>query len=79
MQVVKKKVAQSQIHNTYEDRVEVVRETTLATLIKHPTVIPDYRNHLEETYGKSLDGKTTDYRTEGTLYPSHVQPELNGG
>ncbi|MBM3158701.1 MAG: TAT-variant-translocated molybdopterin oxidoreductase [Bacteroidetes bacterium] len=75
----KEKVAQSQIHNTYDDRVEVVRETTLATLVKHPTVIPDYRNHLEETYGKSKDGKTTDYRSEGTLYPTHVQPGIKWG
>ena len=73
------KIAQMQIHSSYEDRVEVVRETTLATLIKHPSVIPDYRNHLEETYGKSQDGKTTDYRKEGTLYPMHDQPGIKWG
>ncbi|MBM3413964.1 MAG: 4Fe-4S dicluster domain-containing protein [Bacteroidetes bacterium] len=75
----KEKVAQSQIHNTYENRVEVVRETTLATMIKHPSVIPDYRNHLEESYGKSKDGKTTDFRKEGTLYPMHDQPGIKWG
>ena len=75
----KEKVAQSQIHNTYEDRVEVVRETTLATLLKHPNVIPDYRNHLEETFGKSKDGKSTDFRKEGTLYPMHDQPGIKWG
>ena len=75
----KEKVAQMQIHNTYEDRVEVVRETTLATLKKHPSVIPDYRHHLEETYGKSKDGLTTDFRKEGTLYPMHDQPGIKWG
>jgi molybdopterin-containing oxidoreductase family iron-sulfur binding subunit len=75
----KEKVAQMQIHNSYEDRVEVVRETTLATLKKHPSVIPDYRHHLEETYGKSKDGLTTDFRSEGTLYPTHDQPGIKWG
>ena len=32
----KQKIAQTQIHNSYEDRVEVVRETTLATFKKDP-------------------------------------------
>lgn len=73
------KIAQMQIHNFYEDRVEVVRETTLATLVKHPAVIPDYRHHLEEAFGKSQDGKTTDYRKEGTLYPTHDQPGIKWG
>ncbi|MFZ1312548.1 MAG: TAT-variant-translocated molybdopterin oxidoreductase [Chitinophagaceae bacterium] len=75
----KEKIAQTQIHNSYEDRVEVVRETTLATFKKNPNVIPDYRNHLEETYGKSQNGATTDYRKEGTLYPTHDQPGIKWG
>lgn len=75
----KEKIAQTQIHNSYEDRVEVVRETTLATLKKYPNTIPDYRHHLEETYGKSQDGKTTSYAKEGTLYPQHEQPGIKWG
>lgn len=75
----KEKIAQTQIHNSYEDRVEVVRETTLATLKKYPNTIPDYRYHLEETYGKSQDGKTTSYAKEGTLYPYHEQPGIKWG
>ncbi|HNR15178.1 MAG TPA: TAT-variant-translocated molybdopterin oxidoreductase [Chitinophagaceae bacterium] len=75
----KEKIAQTQIHNSYEDRVEVVRETTLATLTKYPNTIPDYRHHLEETYGKSQDGKTTSYAKEGTLYPQHEQPGIKWG
>jgi len=75
----KEKIAQTQIHNSYEDRIEVVRETTLATLKKFPTVIPDYRNHLAEDFGKSKDGKSTDFRKEGTLYPMHDQPGIKWG
>ncbi len=75
----KEKIAQTQIHNSYEDRVEVVRETTLATLKKFPTVIPDYRHHLEEDFGKSKDGLTTDFRKEATLYPTHDQPGIKWG
>ena len=73
------KIAQTQIHNSYEERFEVVRETTLATLIKYPKVIPGYRNELEEVLGKSKDGKTHDYRKEGTLYPMHDQPGIKWG
>ena len=73
------KIAQTQIHNSYEERFEVVRETTLATLIKYPKVIPDYRNELEEVLGKSKDGKTHDFRKEGTLYPMHDQPGIKWG
>ncbi|HEX5653885.1 MAG TPA: TAT-variant-translocated molybdopterin oxidoreductase [Chitinophagaceae bacterium] len=69
------KIAQSQIHNSYEDREYVVRETTLATYKKHPTVIPEYRNELRETYAKS----TGNYRKEGTLYPDHEQPGIKWG
>ena len=36
MQNAKQKIAQTQIHNSYEGRVEVVRETTLATFKKDP-------------------------------------------
>ncbi|MBI5370869.1 MAG: TAT-variant-translocated molybdopterin oxidoreductase [Sphingobacteriales bacterium] len=75
----KEKIAQTQIHNSYEERIEVVRETTLATLKKYPTVIPDYRTHLESTFGKSKDGTTTDFRKEGTLYPQHDQPGIKWG
>lgn len=71
----KYKVAQSQIHGSYEDRVEVVRETTLATYKKDPEFIVDYRNHLKEAYAK----KTGDYRSEGTLYPQHPQPGIKWG
>lgn len=42
-------------------------------------MIPDYRNHLEEDFGTSKDGKTKDYRKEATLYPMHDQPGIKWG
>jgi MoCo/4Fe-4S cofactor protein with predicted Tat translocation signal len=71
----KEKIAQTQIHNSYEGRVEVVRETTLATFKKNPNAIPDYRNELTENYAK----KTSDFRREATLYPDHGQPGIKWG
>jgi molybdopterin-containing oxidoreductase family iron-sulfur binding subunit len=69
------KVAQMQIHNNYEERFEVVRETTLATLQKHPDVIPGYRAKLQEDFG----GMIKDYRSEATLYPMHTQAGIKWG
>jgi MoCo/4Fe-4S cofactor protein with predicted Tat translocation signal len=71
----KQKVAQMQVHNSYEGRVEVVRETTLATFKKNPNAIVDYRNELVEKYARN----TNDFRKEGTLYPDHPQPGLKWG
>jgi molybdopterin-containing oxidoreductase family iron-sulfur binding subunit len=71
----KKKIAQTQIHNSYEGRVEVVRETTLATFKKDPNVIPDYRKELTETYAKTSNS----FSKEATLYPEHGQPGIKWG
>jgi MoCo/4Fe-4S cofactor protein with predicted Tat translocation signal len=71
----KQKIAQMQIHNSYEDRIDVVRETTLATFKKNPEFIKGYRDHLTEEYAK----KSNNYRVEGTLYPDHPQPGLKWG
>jgi MoCo/4Fe-4S cofactor protein with predicted Tat translocation signal len=71
----KLKLAQSQVHNSYEDRIEVVRETTLATFKKDPDFIVDYRNHLKESYAKN----SGDFRKEGTLYGQHDQPGIKWG
>ena len=67
------KVAQNQTHNTYTDnlgnrRVEVVKETTLASFIKYPGQMLAADRKLREEYSK--DG---DYRNEGSLY----DPRLN--
>ena len=71
----KEKIAQMQIHNSYEGRLDVVRETTLATFKQRPTEILDARNHLKEAYG----GKDGDFRREGTLYGVHPNPGLKWG
>jgi MoCo/4Fe-4S cofactor protein with predicted Tat translocation signal len=66
-------IAQTQTHSTYKDslnysRVEVVKESTLATFKKYPTIFSAERKHLEEEYST-----TGDYRNEGSLY----DPRLN--
>jgi MoCo/4Fe-4S cofactor protein with predicted Tat translocation signal len=71
----KEKIAQMQIHNSYEERIEVVRETTLATFKKHPAVIPEYRTELVEEYAKN----SGDYAKEATLYGAHDYPGLKWG
>jgi MoCo/4Fe-4S cofactor protein with predicted Tat translocation signal len=68
------KVAQTQTHTTYTDnlgyrRVEVVRETSLATFLKNPDVFKKDKEDLVEDYAP----KTGDYRNEGSLY----DPRLN--
>ncbi len=62
-------IAQNQTHNVYEGRIEVVKETSLATLRKHPTMFKDQRDWLVRHYSK----KSGDYRNEASLY----DPRLN--
>ncbi|HSU28414.1 MAG TPA: TAT-variant-translocated molybdopterin oxidoreductase [Chitinophagaceae bacterium] len=71
----KYKVAQTQRHNSYEGRIEVVRETTLATYKKEPGVIPEYREEMAKDFARS----TGDFRREATLYPQHDQPGIKWG
>ncbi len=62
----KYKLAQTQKHNSYENRKEVVRETTLTTFKKEPGVLENYRKELaEEYYQQSNDN----FRANATLYP----------
>lgn len=62
-------IAQNQTHNTYEGRIEVVKETSLATFKKHPEMFKAQRDALVEDYAT----KNGDYRNEGSLY----DPRLN--
>jgi molybdopterin-containing oxidoreductase family iron-sulfur binding subunit len=62
-------VAQNQTHNSYEGRMEVVKETSLATFKKHPEMFKAQRDALVEDYAS----KSGDYRNEGSLY----DPRLN--
>ncbi|HEY6502694.1 MAG TPA: TAT-variant-translocated molybdopterin oxidoreductase [Chitinophagaceae bacterium] len=73
----KHKIAQTQIENSYHGRVEVVRETSLATFKKNPTAIADYRQKLVDDYAK----KTSNFHKEATLYPdpSTRQNEIKWG
>jgi MoCo/4Fe-4S cofactor protein with predicted Tat translocation signal len=73
--VGKQKVAQIQIHNSYEGRTEVVKETTLATFLRDPDTYKKERQELVTAYAP----KTGDYRKESTLYGDHVQPGLKWG
>jgi len=61
----KYKIAQTQKHNSYEDRKEVVRETTLASFKKHPNVIPEFSEELQNAFYNSADGN---FRGNATLY-----------
>ena len=40
------KIAQTQIHNSYEGRTEVLKETTLATFKKYPKHLKNSENEL---------------------------------
>ena len=64
------KIAQSQIHNSYEGRTEVVKETTLATFLKNPNYYKEQREELHKDYAP----KTGDFRKEATLFPEYVYP-----
>lgn len=69
------KIAQTQIHNSYEGRVEVVRETTLATFKQNPNEIVEWRQDLNDKYASS----TNDFRKEATLYGDHEAVGLKWG
>jgi molybdopterin-containing oxidoreductase family iron-sulfur binding subunit len=69
------KVAQMQIQNNYAGRVEVVRESTLATFKKYPNQYKEYREELVKEFAPI----TGDYRAEGTIYPSYAQPGIKWG
>src|SRR5690606_10815366 len=64
------KIAQTQIHNSYENRTEVVKETTMATFLQNRKQFKYERDHLHSTYAP----QTGDYRREGTLYPDFPYP-----
>ncbi len=69
------KIARMQLHNSYEGRKEVVRETTLATFKKNPEAIPEYREELKREYYNNSNGNFRD----ATLYPELLQPGIKWG
>jgi molybdopterin-containing oxidoreductase family iron-sulfur binding subunit len=71
----KYKIGQTQKHNSYENRKEVVRETTLASFKKHPNVIPEFKHELEDAFYANANG---DFRN-ASLYPLKDQPGIKWG
>ena len=69
------RIAQSQVHNSYENRSEVVKETSLASFVSDRKQFKRFREHLAEDFAP----KTGDFRRESTIYPDHQQPGLKWG
>jgi molybdopterin-containing oxidoreductase family iron-sulfur binding subunit len=82
------KVARVQVHNSYEGRTEVVKETSLATFKLHPNAYKEWREELHKDFAP----RTGDYSNEGTMYSKssetipggyrvgdHVQPGVKWG
>ncbi|MBA2744644.1 MAG: 4Fe-4S dicluster domain-containing protein, partial [Flavisolibacter sp.] len=69
------KVAQVQIHNSYEGRTEVVKETSLASFKLHPNAYKEWREELHKDYAP----QSGDYRKEATLYGDYVYPGIKWG
>jgi len=73
---IKYSVAQNQIHGSYtdslgEDRIEVVRETTMGSYKKNPEFIKEWREELAKDFTKG--GELDNFRDEASLY----DPKLN--
>jgi MoCo/4Fe-4S cofactor protein with predicted Tat translocation signal len=68
------KVAQSQTHNSYEGRTEVVKEITLEDYRKSPDELLEERKKELAPYGgiESFD-------RQGTLYPTYDKPGIHWG
>lgn len=71
----KYRIAQSQVHNNYENRSEVVKETSLASFVHDPKQFKRFREELAADFAP----KTGDFRKEATIYPDHMQPGLKWG
>jgi molybdopterin-containing oxidoreductase family iron-sulfur binding subunit len=72
----KYKVAQSQTHQTYEGRTEVVLETTLATLRKEPEMFSERREELHKDFAPK-EGQN--FERDATLYPLFPKPGVKWG
>jgi molybdopterin-containing oxidoreductase family iron-sulfur binding subunit len=68
------KIAQGQTHNSYEGRVEVVREVTLEEYKNDPQII--YKERAAEL--KNWGG-IEKYNSDGTLYPVYDRPGIKWG
>jgi Fe-S-cluster-containing dehydrogenase component len=70
----KYKVAQIQIHGSYEGRTSVIKEMTLAEFVKEPDEILEDRKKEAAKFG-GLEG----YEKDGTLYPYYDKPGIHWG
>jgi molybdopterin-containing oxidoreductase family iron-sulfur binding subunit len=70
----KYKVAQTQVHSSYEGRTSVIKEMSLAEFIKDPEEIPEDRKNELKKYG-GIEG----FDKEGTLYPYYDKPGIHWG
>ena len=70
----KYQIATVQTHSSYENRHEVVKETTIAEFTKNPQLIREERNFELQNYG-GLEK----FEKEATLYPYHEKPGIKWG
>ena len=68
------KVAQVQIHGSYEGRTSVIKELSLSEFIKAPNEIPEDREKEMAKFGG-----TENFEKEGTLYPFYDKPGIHWG
>jgi molybdopterin-containing oxidoreductase family iron-sulfur binding subunit len=68
------KIAQTQTHNSYEGRTEVVKEMTIADFKKSPEEIIEDRKQELAPYGG-----IENYREQGTLYSDYDKPGIKWG
>jgi MoCo/4Fe-4S cofactor protein with predicted Tat translocation signal len=68
------KIAQVQIHGSYEGRTSVIKELTLSEFVKEPEEILDDRKKEMAKFGG-----IENFATEGTLYPYFDKPGIHWG
>jgi molybdopterin-containing oxidoreductase family iron-sulfur binding subunit len=69
------KVAQNQTHQTYEDRTEVVLETSLPQFRAKPKMFQERREELHKDFAPN----TENFEKEATLYPLFPKPGIKWG
>ena len=68
------KISQMQTHSTYGDRVEVIKETSMAIFKKDTKHFMNERIQELKNYGG-----VTDFEAEGTMYPVFDRPGIKWG
>jgi len=69
-------IAQMQTHNTYGNRIEVIKEASLATIQKEPKHFINERMAELKNYGGVDEEK---FAKEGTMYPVYDKPGIKWG